>query len=259
MGETSDSDESMIVVRRSTVGKYAAPDKVTKNQKPPARASNNSKRSVTNKSHITGKVSAPSPRSKKAGYTTNTATKQADSDVIKRPDSDSEDEGFSSGHYGNRVTKLKAQRQSSSNKSKKSSLIGRAGDGGAVTSSDGYTSNPALPPIKKSKDRGSYVQQHSEKQANPEEDRSEPHRVESFEEFYRRKSSIRTDSLGIGNSQGEKCPDCGQHFKEPIDAKRHFNLIHRTSRATIEARKRVSALKTRREPSRFGNVTGLMK
>ena len=79
---------------------------------------------------------------------------------------------------------------------------------------------------------------------------SEPHRVESYEEFYRRKSVNLTD---VEDLAGLQCPDCGQIFKTTMDSKRHFNLIHRTSKKQIEAKKKILALKNKvNRNSRWG-------
>ena len=88
-------------------------------------------------------------------------------------------------------------------------------------------------------------------------DNHDAHKVESYEEFYRRKSINLTD---VEDMSGLQCPDCGQIFKTPMDSKRHFNLIHRTSKNQLEAKKRIQALKSKQSrPSRWGNATGSLK
>jgi len=94
---------------------------------------------------------------------------------------------------------------------------------------------------------------------HPNGNSSEPQRVESYEEFYRRKSVNLTD---VEDLVGLQCPDCGQIFKTTLDSKRHFNLIHRTSKKQIAAKKRIQALKKNSgRPSRWGtgnvNIGGL--
>lgn len=95
---------------------------------------------------------------------------------------------------------------------------------------------------------------------NTEAELEQPQKVESHEDFYRRKSV--DERYDKHNTNQWRCPDCGLPFKTDIDKKRHFNLIHRQTQAQIKARQALQKqrnTKYKKSPSRWGPQHSNMK